>query len=250
MQPRPVAETSRLCFPSLRCCIISRPFETAMRVDLRRWLVMLPSYSPAFIRAIRLHDELVAGKVVYAFQIFADKGPHQCALDVIGEAVSAFVDLIGPKGGLVSALRVLNRRGVGPCLRILIHHLDRHVTVARVDKQPSAVSPVNFAVCALLLEPGKAPRSDELSPDSLISTVNLAAGQRHCDHTDRQSDHAERKRSFHCSVPRHSWLPAFSLQTYKRALFKRYPDPSYSLPIAVATQHFVHTCSGLRGTLG
>src|SRR5712692_10547689 len=56
----------------------------------RSSLVVLPGNSPVFIRARRLHDELFARKVVYARQVFADKGSHQCALDVIGELVSGF----------------------------------------------------------------------------------------------------------------------------------------------------------------
>ncbi len=48
--------------------------------------------------------------------------------------------------------------------------------VARVDKQPGTVSPVNFPVCALLFEPHQPPRSDKSSPDALISTSILAAG--------------------------------------------------------------------------
>ena len=68
---------------------------------------MLPGNSPVFIRASRLHDELFARELECARQVFADKGPHQCALNVIGEGVSAFVDLICAKGGLVAALRIL-----------------------------------------------------------------------------------------------------------------------------------------------
>ena len=79
---------------------------------------MLPSNSPVFIRARRLHDQLFARHVVYARQVFADKGPHQRTLNVIGEAVSAFVDLVCAKGCLVTALRVLHRRSVGRCLRV------------------------------------------------------------------------------------------------------------------------------------
>jgi len=50
------------------------------------------------------------------------------------------------------------------------------VAVARVDKQPGTVSPVNFTVCALLFEPGQAPRSDKPIFDALIATAILAAG--------------------------------------------------------------------------
>ena len=126
---------------------------------------MLPSNSPGFIRARRLHDELFAGKFKYACQVFVDKGPHQGTLDVKGEVVSAFVDLICAKGGLVAAQCVLRRGGVGRCLQvglwIPIHHLDRHVAVARVDKDAGTISPVNFPVCAFLFEPGQPPRADE-----------------------------------------------------------------------------------------
>jgi hypothetical protein len=188
---------------------------------------MLPSNSPVFIRARRLHDELFAGKLVYARQVFADKGPHQCPLNVIGKAVSAFVDLICAKGGFVAALRVLHRRSVGPRMRVPIHHLDRHVAVAGEDKQPGTISPVNFSVRAFLFEPGQPLRSDKPSPDALISNAILAAGQRHCGNTDKQRHDAERKQSFHVRFLVTRVSPAFSPQMYRRALFERYPDPSY-----------------------
>ena len=65
---------------------------------------MFPSSSPVFIRASRLHDELFARELECARQVFAYKGPHQCALNVEGEGVRAFVDLIGAKGGLDTRL--------------------------------------------------------------------------------------------------------------------------------------------------
>src|SRR5208283_5392971 len=154
MQPSPRAVTSRLLFPSLRFCIVSHPLHKVMRaMTCGGGLVMLPSNSPVFLRVSRLHDELIAGQLECARQVFTDKGPHQCALNVEGEGVSAFVDLIGAKGSLVAALRVLHRRSAGPWLRVPIHHLDRRVAVARVDKQPGTVSPVNPPVCTFLLEP-------------------------------------------------------------------------------------------------
>jgi hypothetical protein len=65
-----------------------------------------------------------------------------------------------------------------------------------LDKQPGTVSPVNFPVCAFLFEPGQPPRSVEASPEALISTAILAAGHRHCGHTDKQRRYAERKQFF------------------------------------------------------
>jgi hypothetical protein len=60
----------------------------------RSRLVMLPSNSPVFIRARQLHDELFARKLIYARQVFAYQGAHQCAVNMILEGSSAFVDLI------------------------------------------------------------------------------------------------------------------------------------------------------------
>jgi hypothetical protein len=124
---------------------------------------MLPSSSPVFIRASRLHDELFARELECARQVFADKGPHQCALNVEGEGVSAFVDLIGAKGGLVPALRILRGPSGGLWLRVTFHDLDRQVSVAREDKQPGRVGPVNFPVCTFCFEPGQLPRSTKRS---------------------------------------------------------------------------------------
>jgi hypothetical protein len=56
-QPKPRAETSRLLFPSVRFFIVCHPVHTGR-------LVMLPSNSPVFIRASRLHDQLFARKPV------------------------------------------------------------------------------------------------------------------------------------------------------------------------------------------
>jgi len=129
-----------------------------------------------FIRARRLHDQLFAGELVYACQIPANKGTHQCALDVIGEGMGAFVDLVSAEGGFVSALRILHRPGGGPCLRVSIHDLNRHVAVGRVDKQSGTVSPLNFPVCAFLFEPGQSLRSDKPVLSALSATAILATG--------------------------------------------------------------------------
>jgi len=87
---------------------------------------------------------------------------------VVAEGVSAFVDLISAKGGLVSVLRILHRRRSGLCLLVSIHDLDRHVAIARVDKQSGTLSPVNFPVCTFLFEPGQPPRSDKPVLDTPI----------------------------------------------------------------------------------
>ena len=118
----------------------------------------------------------------------------------MGEVVSAFVDLICAKGGLVAALRILHRRSLGPCLRVRIHHLDRNGAVARVDKQPGTAGPVSFPVCAFLFKPGQPPRSDKPSPDAVIDIAILAAGQRHCGRTDQQRHDAEQKQSSHVQL--------------------------------------------------
>ena len=76
------------------------------------------------------------------------------------------------------------------------------MAVARVDKQPGAVSPLNLAVCALLFQPGEPPCSDELLPKTPSATVIfsapiLAAGQHRCVHSDEQARYAERKQFLH-----------------------------------------------------
>jgi hypothetical protein len=45
-------------------------------------LVVLPSSSPVFIRASRLHNKLFARELEGARQVFADKGADQRALNV------------------------------------------------------------------------------------------------------------------------------------------------------------------------
>ena len=121
---------------------------------------MLPSNSPVFIRASRLHDELFARELERARQVFADKGPHERAFNMEGKGVSV-VDLVRAKRGLVPALRILLRPSRSLCLRVAFHHLDRHVAVAGEDKQPCRVGLVNLPVCALLFERGQPPCSDK-----------------------------------------------------------------------------------------
>ena len=53
------------------------------------------------------------------------------------------------------------------------------MAVARKDKQPSTVSPVNFPVCTRLFEPSQPPGSDKPVPDAAIAGAILAAGRRH-----------------------------------------------------------------------
>jgi len=117
-------------------------------------------YNPGFLgqqpgkrrRVGGLHGHLVAGKLENARQVFADKAPHQCALHVKGEVMSALVDLIPAERSFVTALRVLRRAGL-VSLRVSVHDLDRHVPVARVNKQTAAVRPVHVPVRAFLVEP-------------------------------------------------------------------------------------------------
>jgi len=68
-----------------------------------------------FIRASQLHNELVTRELECTRQVFADKDPHQCSLDVESKGVGAFVDFICAKGGLVAALRIL-LRPAGVCV--------------------------------------------------------------------------------------------------------------------------------------
>ncbi len=148
---------------------------------------MLPGNSPVFIRAGRPHNELFAGELEYALEVFANKRPHQCAFDMISEIVSRFVDPVCTEGGFISALRVLRSRRRSSCLWVPVHHLDRHVAVARANEQPGTISPVSFTICALLFEPSQPPRSHEPPPDAVISIAILAAGQRHCSYSDKRN---------------------------------------------------------------
>src|ERR1700722_41936 len=164
-------------------------------------LVMFPGNSPMFVRDSRLHDELLTGKFKYACQVFADKSPYQCALNVKGQVMSRFVDLICTERRLSATRRILHWRSfvrrLSFGLRVLVHHLDRHVAVARVDQQPGAVNSVNLPVRTLLFEPGQPPGSDKPLPDVLIRAAILAAGGGRCDHADQQGHYAARKQFFH-----------------------------------------------------
>jgi hypothetical protein len=92
----------------------------------------------------RLHSELFARELECTRQAFADKAPHQCALDVESKGVGALVDfhMCQRRPGSRPANTVQAQQGL--CLRVTFHDLDRHVGVACVDKQPSRVGPVNF----------------------------------------------------------------------------------------------------------
>src|SRR6266478_8425484 len=57
-------------------------------------LVMLLSGFPVFVGVGGLHDKLVAVELEGAREVFADEGAHECALDVVGEGMNAFVDLV------------------------------------------------------------------------------------------------------------------------------------------------------------
>ncbi len=122
---------------------------------------MFPSDSPMFRFIRRLHDELVAGKLEEALQIFADQGANQGALDVIGEDVCVLVDLISTERCFVSTLRVLHWSKSVLCLWIPIHHLDGHVAIAGVSKESRTIAPMIFAVSAWFFEPCQSPGADE-----------------------------------------------------------------------------------------
>src|SRR6266571_9304193 len=175
MQPSPTAETSRWLSPSARVFIVSHLYTE--RAISRRRSVMLPSNSPVFIGARRPHDQLRARQLEPARQVLAYEAPDQCALDVIREAVSAFVDLVSAERGLVSALRVLHRPRGRSCLLVSIHDLDRHAPFAREDEHPGTVGSVNVSVGIFLFEPGQPPGSDEPVPYALVDIAILAAGQ-------------------------------------------------------------------------
>src|SRR5262245_52678065 len=179
-----MADTSRLLFPSLRFCMI------LLRCIRGGGLVMLPSHSPMFIWVRRLHDQLLAGELELARKV-PDEAPYHCPLDMKREGVSVFVDLIGAKRSLVPALHILHRPSLASCLRVAIHDLDRHVALAREDKQPRTVGTVNFPICIRLFEPGQPPRSHKPVSDALIATAILAFGERHYDHTDKQGHYFE-----------------------------------------------------------
>ena len=74
---------------------------------------MLPSGFPVFVGVRGLHNKLFAGEREGAREVFADEGAHECALDVVGEGVGVFVDLVCAEGGFVAALRILLRLGRG-----------------------------------------------------------------------------------------------------------------------------------------
>ena len=76
MQPSPMAETSRLLFPSLRFCIVSFlcQFPGACEASMPVRSVMLPGDGPVFIGPRRPDDQLsVRGELVDARKVLADK---------------------------------------------------------------------------------------------------------------------------------------------------------------------------------
>src|SRR5579862_4083888 len=118
MQPRPMAETSRLLFPSLRFCIIfsfvfmprfaCRSFFLARR-SLRLRLVMFPRNSPVFIGPSRADDEAaVPGESINAWKVLTDK-QVACnrSLHMMGQPVRSFIQIIAPEGSLITIVDVL-----------------------------------------------------------------------------------------------------------------------------------------------
>jgi len=161
---------------------------------------MFPSNFPVFVWIRRLHDELVARKLVNALQVLADQRSNERTFYVIGEGVRRLVNLVSPKGSFVPALRILDRTGLGRRPRVAIHDLNRHVTVARVKKQSNAVSPMYFSICILFFEPGKPPRSDKSVANvgtylAILASVlcqNAGRGD-----SEKQKHEANRDLSFH-----------------------------------------------------
>ena len=97
---------------------------------------MFPGDFPVFLRANRLHDELIARELEGARQVFADQRPHQCAFNMEGEGVSALIDFVHTKSGFIAALRVLLRSRRSLWRRVALHDLNRRVAVAREDNIP------------------------------------------------------------------------------------------------------------------
>src|SRR5260370_18577596 len=168
MQPRPMAETSRLLFPSLRFCIL-------LLFTYGR-LVVFPGHAPVFVRICGIHEQLVSREFVGTWMILADETAHHGAFDMKNESVRVLVDLIGAKRGFVTALRILNPAGLHGGLRVAVHHLDRHVAVAGVDEQPRAIRPVNRSGFVRLFYPYKPPSPDKPVLDLLLRGALCRAG--------------------------------------------------------------------------
>src|SRR5437867_6106851 len=103
MQPSPMAETSRLLFPSLRFCIAFPSFaqfsaRNSQGVDAIR-SVMLPRHRPVFIGPSRQDDQLpVCCELINPRKILADKQVSRIrSLHVMGQRVPRFIHVVAPE---------------------------------------------------------------------------------------------------------------------------------------------------------
>src|SRR5581483_1068470 len=95
-------------------------------------------------------------------QVLANETPHQRAFHMKGKGVGAGVNSVCAIGSFVSALRILLRPATLR-LRIALHHLNGSMAILREHKHSTAFDPVQLAVCARLLQPGKPPCPNELA---------------------------------------------------------------------------------------
>src|SRR5215813_12382493 len=113
MQPRPIAETSRLLFPRLRFCIFLFLFAYSL-------LIVFPGRAPVFVRICGLHDKLISGHFVDTRKIFSDEASYHGTLHMKGERVRVLVDLVAAEGSFVAALRILHCAGLATGLRVAV----------------------------------------------------------------------------------------------------------------------------------
>src|SRR3989442_11289894 len=113
MQPSPMAETSRLLFPSLRFCIAFPSFaqfsaRNSQGVDAIR-SVMLPRHRPVFIGPSRQDDQLpVCCELINPRKILADKQVSRIrTLHVMGQRVPRFIHVVAPERRFIPIQDVL-----------------------------------------------------------------------------------------------------------------------------------------------
>src|SRR6266849_820115 len=106
MQPNPMAETSRLLFPSFRFCIIPVLYTDfcaqSPSVDansISNAPTMLPRHRPVFIGPSRPDDQLpVCGELVNARKVLADKQvARNRSLHVMRQHMLRFIHFVAPE---------------------------------------------------------------------------------------------------------------------------------------------------------
>ena len=113
MQPSPMAETSRLLFPSLRFCIVSflcTDFRAQIaKASMQIRSVMPPRDGPVFIGLSRPDDQLpVCGELVNARKVLADKQVSRIrSLHVMGQCVRRFIHVVAPERSFIPIQDVL-----------------------------------------------------------------------------------------------------------------------------------------------